>query len=121
MEGRIHIKRIFDPIADSDGVRVLPARLWPRGITKREARVGLWARDLAPSTALYRWFGHEFSRLEDFRAQYFEELDARPEAVKDLVSAVSYARMTLLYTNADPALSSATLLKEYIETRYLQV
>lgn len=117
MDRRICIKRIFDTVADSDGVRVLPARLWPRGITKREASVGLWARELAPSTRLYRWFGHEPARLNEFRLRYFDELDTKPEALRDLVSAVAYARVTLLYSIEDAALSSAAVLAEYLESR----
>src|SRR5690606_6846235 len=77
----IAIKRIYEPPAGDDGFRVLVDRVWPRGMTKAEARIDLWAKELAPSTALRKWFGHDPARWAEFRRRYREELDGQGEAL----------------------------------------
>src|SRR5262249_44964619 len=74
----IHLKRAYDPPTKNDGYRVLVDRLWPRGVPKRSAHIDAWLKDVAPSDALRRWFGHEPSRFAEFRARYKRELHAEP-------------------------------------------
>ena len=66
----VRIKRVYDPAAASDGIRILIDRIWPRGVTREEAHLDEWARELAPSTELRRWFGHDPARFEEFRHRY---------------------------------------------------
>src|SRR5436309_1983053 len=72
----VRIKRVYDPAAASDGIRILIDRIWPRGVTREEAHLDEWARELAPSTELRRWFGHDPARFEEFRHRYTRELAA---------------------------------------------
>ena len=73
----IRIKRVYDDPGDDDGLRVLVDRLWPRGLKKADARIDLWAKDLAPTSPLRKWFGHDASRFGEFRSRYLDELEAR--------------------------------------------
>ncbi len=77
----IHTKRVYDPPLPTDGRRILVDRLWPRGLTKERARVDAWERDLAPSTELRIWFGHDVSRFSSFRQRYRKELLRRRDAL----------------------------------------
>jgi uncharacterized protein YeaO (DUF488 family) len=77
----IRLKRAYDAPAPSDGRRILVERLWPRGLSKEKAAVDLWLKDVAPSTELRRWFGHDPERWDDFRRRYREGLRRRPEDV----------------------------------------
>lgn len=70
----LKIKRIYEKVDKTDGLRVLVDRLWPRGLTKEKARIDKWLKDIAPSDNLRKWFGHKESRWEEFRRRYFEEL-----------------------------------------------
>jgi len=70
----IKVKRVYEPPSEDDGVRVLVDRLWPRGLSRESAKVDLWLRDAAPSDELRRWFGHDPSKWDEFKARYFEEL-----------------------------------------------
>src|SRR3546814_2051336 len=74
----VRLKRIYEPAAAEDGQRVLVDRIWPRGITKAEARIDLWLKDIAPSTALRKWFGHRPERWPEFQRRYSVEIDANP-------------------------------------------
>lgn len=116
MEGNIRIKRIYDPASDEDGIRVLVDNLWPMGMTKREARVGLWARDLAPSERLRRR-GQDAVSWKEFQEQYFRELDANKEAVEELMAAIPHSAVTFLYSSRDAEFNSAVALKNYLESR----
>jgi uncharacterized protein YeaO (DUF488 family) len=82
----IQVKRIYDAPATSDGYRVLIDRLWPRGVTKDRAHLDEWARELAPSTELRRWFGHDPSQFEEFRRRYTKELAAHADKLSELRS-----------------------------------
>lgn len=75
----IRVKRVYDRPAPDDGLRFLVDRLWPRGVGRGELRMDAWLREVAPSAALRRWFGHAPGRWEEFRRRYFRELEARPE------------------------------------------
>jgi uncharacterized protein YeaO (DUF488 family) len=112
----IVIKRIYEPAAKADGYRVLVDRLWPRGLKKEDAALDIWAKELAPSTALRQWFGHDPTRWEGFRHCYAAELDAMGERWRPLAERAARHRVTLLYAARDEELSHALVLKSYLET-----
>ena len=111
----LRIKRIYDAAARSDGFRVLVDRLWPRGISKRRAKLTDWMPDLAPSTELRKWFGHDPERWNDFRQQYRAELAQKPSLINSVRDRSLDHRVTLLYAARDPAHNHALVLKQFIE------
>jgi uncharacterized protein YeaO (DUF488 family) len=111
----IRLKRVYEPPGRQDGMRVLVDRIWPRGLTKADAGVDLWLKDVAPSTALRKWFGHDPARWDAFRRRYAAELDRRPDALAQLRSLAQKRRVTLLYAAKDPAHNHALALKEMLK------
>ena len=111
----IATKRIYEPAADEDGFRVLVDRLWPRGVSKEKAALNLWARDLAPSDGLRKWFRHDPSRWAEFEERYRAELAGREEALKELVETAGDRPMTLLYSARDEKRNQALVLKDVLE------
>jgi uncharacterized protein YeaO (DUF488 family) len=111
---RIAVKRAYDPPAQADGQRVLVDRVWPRGVTKDTLRLDAWMKELAPSTGLRKWFGHDPLRWDGFRARYFRELDVQPEAVATLLDRCARGRLTLVYGAKDTAHNNAVALKAYL-------
>jgi uncharacterized protein YeaO (DUF488 family) len=112
----IAVKRVYEPAAKSDGYRVLVDRVWPRGLKKEDAALDIWARDLAPSTALRRWFGHDPARWEGFRHRYASELDARKRLWQSLLTQAERHRVTLLFGAKDEDHNQAVALKMYLDT-----
>lgn len=110
-------KRAYEPAAAGDGYRVLVDRLWPRGVKKEEAALDLWAKDLAPSPELRKWFGHDPARFEAFAHRYRRELAAAParEQLAELVRRATRGRVTLVYGARDEAHNGAVVLKDEIE------
>ncbi len=106
----ISIKRVYLPAEDSDGYRVLVDRLWPRGIKKEDAKVDLWAKTLAPSVELRKWFNHIPERFEEFSKKYVEELKANPEAALVLDELRRHDKVTLLYGAKDEQHNNAVVL-----------
>jgi uncharacterized protein YeaO (DUF488 family) len=113
----IRIKRAYEPAAPSDGRRVLVERLWPRGVRKARLRLDDWMKDVAPSTALRRWFGHDPKKWPEFRRRYLAELRTRQAAWKPLVRAARRGRVTLVYAAHDTAHNGARALKTFLERR----
>jgi uncharacterized protein YeaO (DUF488 family) len=112
----VKIKRIYDEPARGDGHRVLVDRLWPRGITKQRAHLDAWAKDVAPSTELRKWFSHDPKRMDEFRTRYLNELHAaHPPELTTLIKESEKGRVTLLYAAHDPKINHAIVLKEAIE------
>jgi uncharacterized protein YeaO (DUF488 family) len=113
----VKIKRVYEAPEESDGERILVDRIWPRGLTRESARLSRWARDLAPSTELRKWFGHDPERWTDFRAMYARELDdsAKRALIGELARDARHATVTLLYAARDTEHNNAVLLKESIE------
>jgi uncharacterized protein YeaO (DUF488 family) len=111
---QIWTRRAYDPPSPVDGTRILVDRAWPRGVAKAGARLDRWDRDIAPSTALRRWFGHDPARWAEFKARYFAELDARPEALAALRRATREGRVTLVYGARDEHRNNAVALREYL-------
>lgn len=111
----IEIKRVYDPPAKSDGRRVLVDRVWPRGLSKAGARIDEWLKDVAPSTVLRQWFGHDPDKWKEFERRYFRELDANPAAVAQLRALARGRRVTLLFGARDILHNNAVALRSYLE------
>ena len=111
----IQIKRVYDPCEDSDGFRVLVDRLWPRGISREKGRIDLWAKEIAPSNELRKWYGHEPEKWDRFREKYFVELEKNADRIAELLSAIqSYPTVTLLYSSKEKSINNAEALKLYL-------
>ena len=93
------LKRVYDKASPEDGVRFLVERLWPRGIKKTDLRLDAWLKDVAPSTALRRWFAHDPKKWTKLQERYFAELDSQPEACEQIRSAARHGRVTLVYSS----------------------
>jgi uncharacterized protein YeaO (DUF488 family) len=111
---RIRVKRVYDEPSGDDGFRVLVDRLWPRGMKKGDVRVDLWLPDVAPSTALRKWFSHDPSKWEEFKRRYFVELDEKKEVLKRLVEIAREGALTLLFSARDVEHNQAVALREYL-------
>lgn len=109
------IKRVYDAPDAADGKRILVDRLWPRGLTKEDAAVDVWLKEIAPSTELRRWYHGGHGSWEEFRKRYIAELDANPEAVARLRNELR-GKATLLYGSKDPEHNHARVLVEYLAT-----
>jgi uncharacterized protein YeaO (DUF488 family) len=110
----LRLKRAYEPPADSDGYRVLIDRLWPRGVSKEEARLDEWARELAPSSELRRWFAHDPAKFDEFRRRYRRELDEHDEQVRELRRRARAGRLTLVYGARDTEHNDAVVLAEVL-------
>ena len=116
----IRIKRIYEPPAADDGYRVFIDRLWPRGLTKEQARFDRWLKDLAPSTELRQWFGHDPAKWQEFKARYSRELDAQSETVAELAKLAEERTVTLLFGARAERYSNAAALAEYLSSAHPQ-
>jgi uncharacterized protein YeaO (DUF488 family) len=115
----IKIKRIYEPASAEDGYRVLVERLWPRGVRKAEAQLDAWEKDIAPSDALRRWYGHDPKKWEEFQERYERELKM-PEAQQILDSLAERAQngvITLIYSSRAGEISNATVLQRLLTLR----
>ena len=111
----ISLKRAYEPTAKTDGVRVLVDRLWPRGATKTKANIDLWAKDLAPSTDLRKWFGHDPEKWSEFQKKYRAELKGNPALLE--IRALSHQEnVTLVYAAKDELHSHALVLKQVLDS-----
>jgi uncharacterized protein YeaO (DUF488 family) len=113
----ISIKRAYDPAQPGDGYRVLVDRLWPRGLSKATLGLDVWMRDVAPSNELRRRFHHEEGKWNEFRKQYFKELEQQPALVRELRQRARRGRLTLIYGARDEIHNNAAALKQYLERR----
>jgi uncharacterized protein YeaO (DUF488 family) len=111
----IQVKRAYEPPAASDGYRALVDRIWPRGLSKEEARIDAWLKDLAPSDGLRRWFGHDVERWEEFQERYWQELEGQQAAVEELASLAGNGRVTLVFAAKDTEHNNAVALRNYLE------
>ena len=108
------MKRAYEPATPEDGYRVLIDRLWPRGVSRERARLDEWARELAPSTELREWFGHDPKRYRRFRERYRKELAAHGEELAGLRRRAEHEPVTLVYAARDSEHNDATVLSELI-------
>jgi uncharacterized protein YeaO (DUF488 family) len=113
----LRLKRAYEPVSRTDGMRVLVERLWPRGVSKAELQLDGWIKDVAPSTELRRWFSHDPTKWPEFRARYFRELDSRPESWRPLLSAARRGTVTLVYSSHDEEHNNAVALEDYLQTK----
>ena len=114
--GSVRIKRAYEPADDGDGYRVLVDRLWPRGVSKDRAHLDLWMKDIAPSTELRRWFGHDPARWDEFERRYQAEL-AEPERsrlVDALADRAAHGPLTLVYGARDTLHNEAVVLCDVV-------
>ena len=113
----IHIKRVYDPAGQDDGLRFLVDRLWPRGMKKESLRLDGWLKDIAPSDELRRWFGHDPARWTEFCRRYEGELGENGEAWRPLLEAARKDNITLLFGAHDLEHNNAVVLKAFLEAR----
>lgn len=111
----IDLKRAYDPPARSDGYRVLIDRIWPRGVTKDKLALDAWVKDLAPSTGLRKWFGHDPKKWDEFRQRYARELEPHADALEQLAEKAKDGHVTLVFGAKDTEHSNAAALKEHLE------
>jgi uncharacterized protein YeaO (DUF488 family) len=114
---KLRIKRVYEPRARGDGKRVLVDRVWPRGISKEELKDAVWLKDIAPSTALRKWFDHRPERWRKFCDRYAAELDRNHDAVKTLRALSARGPVTLLYSARDVEHNQARALADYVAAR----
>ena len=113
----VKLKRVYEPRGSDDGYRVLVDRLWPRGVSKENAAVDLWLREIAPSDELRKWFGHDPARWREFRRRYFTELEEKSELVAQIRDRARTGVVTLLFGARDEENNQAVALKEYMQVK----
>ena len=111
----VKIKRVYDRAERGDGERILVDRLWPRGLSKRDAAVDVWMKDLGPSHELRRWFGHDRRRWTEFRRRYVRELRSQRDPLMAIARKATRGAVTLLFGARDPDHNQAVVLKGAIE------
>lgn len=114
----VRLKRAYEPQAASDGTRILIDRLWPRGVSKAAAAVDLWIKEIAPSTALRKWFGHDPARWQEFRRRYAAELREHVEELRGLRDQARRGPVTLVYSAHDEAHNDAVVLRDILLGRW---
>jgi len=115
----LRVKRVYEAPQANDGARYLVERLWPRGIRKENLIMDAWLKDVAPSSDLRRWFGHDPAKWEEFQRRYRAELEANSIAWMPLLDASREGNVTLLYSARDTEHNNAVVLKAYLEERML--
>jgi uncharacterized protein YeaO (DUF488 family) len=113
----IQIKRVYDPPARSDGLRILVDGLWPRGIRKDDLKLDAWVKELAPSSALRRWYGHDPERMAEFGRRYRAELKSHKAEQAELRSKVQGHTVTFLTATRDLDLSHAVVLRDVLQKK----
>lgn len=115
---KIQIKRIYEKAANRDGHRILVDRIWPRGVSKEDAQLDDWNKDIAPSTDLRKWFDHKEDRFPEFKKRYKKELSKQTEPLKEIASIAKEKQVTLLFGAKDENHNQAVVLKEYLENSF---
>ena len=113
----LNVKRVYEAPKANDGARYLVERLWPRGMKKENLIMDAWLKEVAPSSELRRWFGHDPAKWDEFQRRYRAELDENPSQCKPLLEAVQQGNVTLLYSARDTEHNNAVTLKSYLEER----
>ena len=108
----VRLKRVYEPPASEDGVRVLVDRLWPRGLRKADAGIAHWMKDIAPSSELRRWFGHDPERWQEFRRRYASELQQHAAELDELRELARRRTVTLLFGARDEQHNDAVVLRD---------
>jgi uncharacterized protein YeaO (DUF488 family) len=110
----VRVKRAYEPVSPADGYRVLIDRLWPRGVSREQAQLDEWDKDLSPSTELREWFGHDPERFEEFSRRYIEELRARRPRIAELRRHAREGRLTLVHSARDTEHNDAVVLAQVV-------
>lgn len=110
----IKLKRAYDPPNQDDGIRILVDRLWPRGVKKVNAAINHWMKEIAPSTELRRWFGHDPARWAEFQRRYERELKQHQQNVDQLRSLAKRGVITLIYAARDQDHNEAVVLRDFL-------
>ena len=110
----VRLKRAYEPASPTDGYRVLIDRLWPRGVSREQAKLDGWEKDLAPSAALRQWFGHDPGRFEEFRRRYIDELRSQRPGLTALRRRAREGTLTLVYSAHDAQHNDAVVLREVL-------
>jgi uncharacterized protein YeaO (DUF488 family) len=113
----VRVKRVYEPVATDDGYRVLIDHVWPRGVTRQRARLDEWARELAPSDELRRWFAHDPAKFDEFRARYRDELKAQGDQIAELRRRASDGTVTIVYAARDRDHNNAVVVAELLRER----
>jgi uncharacterized protein YeaO (DUF488 family) len=116
----IKLKRAYDSAGSGDGTRILIDRLWPRGVRKADAAIDLWAKDIAPSTALRKWFGHDPARWHEFQRRYSDEIHRNRDRLRELRSLALRGQITLVFSAHDEAHNDAVVLRKILLGRASQ-
>lgn len=111
---KVRLKRAYERATRTDGTRVLIDRLWPRGVTKADAAIKIWAKDLAPSIALRKWFGHDPARWQEFRRRYAHEVRQHSAELSKLRGLARERTITLVYSARDEKHNNAVVLRDLI-------
>ena len=110
----VKLKRVYEPPAREDGTRILIDRLWPRGLSKEDAALDLWMKEIAPTTELRKWFAHDPARWEEFRHRYADEVQRNAELLKQLWTLARQGPITLVYSARDEAHNDAVVLRDVL-------
>lgn len=110
----VQIKRAYEDASDQDGKRILVDRLWPRGVSKDRAQLDEWAKELAPSTELRKWFDHDPAKWDEFQRRYREELRAQRKELDEIAEEAEKGRVTLVYGARDEEHNEAAVLRDLI-------
>jgi uncharacterized protein YeaO (DUF488 family) len=110
----IQLKRVYESPAPEDGTRILVDRLWPRGITKAQAQLDAWLKEVAPSAALRKWFDHDPRKWDEFGSRYRIELEKNTQAVQEIQGFLKSGRVTLVYAAHDTEHTHAIVLAAFL-------
>ena len=112
----IQLKRAYEPVKSTDGTRILVERLWPRGISKEDAQISEWLKEVAPSSELRQWYQHDIEKWPAFQKKYLEELKKNAESVAELSELCEkHKKVTFVYAAKDEEHNSALVLKQFLE------
>lgn len=111
---QIKLKRVYEPRSDADGVRILVERLWPRGVSKADAAIDHWMKDVAPSPELRTWYGHKAERWNEFSGRYRAELTENPAAVEAVRALCAAQPVTFIFAAKDEERNSAVVLRAFL-------
>ena len=112
--GNVRLKRAYERPSTEDGTQILIDRLWPRGVSKENAALGLWMKDIAPSAALRTWFGHDPARWQEFRRRYVDEIRRNAVLFGELRALARQGPITLVYSAHDEAHNDAVVLRDLL-------
>jgi uncharacterized protein YeaO (DUF488 family) len=112
----INLARVYDKNHARTGIRILVDKLWPRGLSKADLKLDNWAKEIAPSDDLRKWFGHEPAKWEEFKLRYFAELDHNPNTA-GFVELCKGKEVTFLYSSKEDRFNNAVALREYVQKK----